>query len=52
MLSLDGMPFSAAGLKPVVALPRLRYLSIRGCQVPYDDVEQIRTNMPTLRIDR
>jgi hypothetical protein len=51
-LSLDGMPFSAAGLKPVVALPRLRYLSIRGCQVPYDDVEQIRTNMPTLRIDR
>ena len=52
MLSLDGMPFSAAGLKPVVALPRLRCLSIRGCQVPYDDVEQIRTNMPTLRIDR
>jgi Leucine Rich repeat len=52
MLHLDGMPFSAAGLKPVIALPRLRYLSIRGCQVPYDDVEQMRTNMPTLRIDR
>jgi Leucine Rich repeat len=52
MLSLDGMPFSAAGLKPVVSLPRLCYLSIRGCQVPYDDIEQIRTNMPTLRIDR
>jgi hypothetical protein len=51
MLNLDGMPFSAAGLKPVVALPRLRCLSIRGCQVPYDDVEQIRTSMPTLRID-
>ena len=52
MLELDGIPLSAAGLKPVVALPRLRYLSIRGCQVPYDDVEQIRINMPTLRIER
>jgi hypothetical protein len=51
-LHLDGMPLSAAGLKPVVALPRLQYLSIRGCQVPYDDVEQIRANVPTLRIDR
>jgi Leucine Rich repeat len=51
-LSLDGMPFSAAGLKPVVALPRLQFLSIRGCQVPYEDVEQMRTNTPTLRIDR
>jgi hypothetical protein len=39
-------------VKPVVALARLQYLSIRGCQIPYDDVEQIRANMPALRIDQ
>ena len=48
MLHLDGIPLSAAGLKPVVKLPRLRYLSIRGCQVPYDDVELMRTELPSL----
>jgi hypothetical protein len=52
VLQLDGIPLSAAGLKPVITLPSLRNLSIRGCQVPYDDVEQMRTNVPSLRIER
>jgi hypothetical protein len=52
LLFLDGIPLSAAGLKPVVTLPSLRYLSIRGCQVPYEDVERIRTDFPSLQIER
>jgi hypothetical protein len=52
VLRLDGMPLSGAGLKHVVNLPRLSYLSIRGCQVPSDDVAQIRSKAPSLRIER
>ena len=52
MLSLDGMPLSAAGLKHIITLPSLGYLSIRGCQVPYEDVEDIKVKFPSLRIER
>jgi hypothetical protein len=52
MLSLDGMPLSGAGLKHVITLPRLGYVAIRGCQVPYEDVEEIRAKLPSLRIER
>jgi hypothetical protein len=52
ILSLDGMPLSGAGLKHVITLPRLGYVAIRGCQVPYEDVEEIRAKLPSLRIER
>jgi hypothetical protein len=52
VLRLDGMPLSGAGLKHVITLPRLRCLSIRGCQVPSEDVAQIFSKAPSLRIER
>jgi len=52
VLSLDGIPLTAAGLKRVINLKRLSYLSIRGCQVPADDVAELKANAPSLRVDR
>jgi Leucine Rich repeat len=52
VLFLDGMPLTRAGLKHVITLPHLSYLSIRGCQVPGEDVSEMKAKAPALRIER
>jgi hypothetical protein len=53
VLSLDGIPpLTGAGLKHVITLPRLDYLSIRGCQVSKQDIAQMKAKAPSLRIIR
>jgi hypothetical protein len=53
VLSLDGMPpLTGAGLKHVITLPRLGYLSIRGCRVSDEDIAQMKAKAPSLQINR
>jgi hypothetical protein len=52
VLSLDGIPLTAAGLKAVINLKSLSYLSIRGCQVPSDEVAEMEAKAPSIRIER
>ena len=52
-LTLDGMPqLTGAGLKNVVAVPSLRYLSLQGCYVSNKDMAQLKASAPELRIER
>jgi hypothetical protein len=51
-LSLNGLPLTVEGLKPLKALPRLRQLEVTGCGLLDEEVEELLISKPGWKIER
>jgi hypothetical protein len=51
-LSLNGLPLTAGGLKHIKPLPRLGQLDITGCGLLDEEVQQLKSSNPGLKIER